>query len=487
VSLESLLAGGRTLSQTAAARILREQVGAIAAAHAHVPPVIHRDIKPANILLDASGASWLTDFGIAKTDDAPGVSMTGFVPLTRSYASPEQLRGQAPVTFKTDYYSLGLVAYRMLTGGLPRRIPAERASGVEPGLSRRWDRLFKGLLDENPDTRLADPRGILAQLAVIERDLSGGRVRRGLARAAAVACALALVFALARDPLRLETIRPGLGSRDDAPPPPASLPGAEPTAFAEDPETADPPAPEPPPSAPESPASAAATPKAPAVASVEPRPEAPPWQGALKLLPEAYAALPVVPLADAAAHRDKPCLVYAGDAEVAMPYPGMAPNQVLWSDGGLLRFRIAKEESAAILDHWIREQQRRQEADRSRPPGVSVGDGPMPLRYTNLVVTATLLVGPRAVSLIGGGARVRPVFRERVEGVPDASGGKPLLRFAVHAPYTNDVAPEMNVGAEDAPGIVFEKGVSDGVEQEFKNLTWRYADPYQSRPPWYDR
>jgi len=93
------------------------QVGdALSYAHRH--GVIHRDIKSANIMLDEEGWAVVTDFGIAKVLQAQGLTMTGVTVGTPTYMSPEQCATEE-VTGASDQYSLGVVAYEMLTGKLP--------------------------------------------------------------------------------------------------------------------------------------------------------------------------------------------------------------------------------------------------------------------------------------------------------------------------------------------------------------------------------
>jgi uncharacterized protein YjdB len=98
-------------------RSILAQVGS-ALIHAHRSRVIHRDIKPANILVDREGNAVVTDFGIAKVAEAPSRTLTGALVGTPAYMSPEQCRG-SEVSWASDQYALGVVAYEMLTGSPP--------------------------------------------------------------------------------------------------------------------------------------------------------------------------------------------------------------------------------------------------------------------------------------------------------------------------------------------------------------------------------
>jgi len=100
-------------------RLLREVADALA--YAHLRGVIHRDVKPDNILLDGdSGRAIVTDFGIARAMEAgTRLTVTGIAVGTPTYMSPEQAVGEREVDGRSDIYSLGVVAYQMLTGRVP--------------------------------------------------------------------------------------------------------------------------------------------------------------------------------------------------------------------------------------------------------------------------------------------------------------------------------------------------------------------------------
>ena len=149
--------------------ILRAVADALA--YAHAKGVIHRDIKPDNILLDAeNGRPMVTDFGIARAAEADSrLTVTGTAMGTPTYMSPEQAMGERDLDGRSDIYSLGVVAYQMLTGEPPfvasntpamlmkhvseRPLPlAERRHGLPPALCAAIERA----LAKRPDERWPD-------------------------------------------------------------------------------------------------------------------------------------------------------------------------------------------------------------------------------------------------------------------------------------------------------------------------------------------
>ncbi len=110
-----------------------------AVAHAHARLVVHRDLKPANILVTAQGQVRLLDFGIAKlmegelTQETQLTQQSGRA-LTLDYASPEQIRGE-PIGTASDVYSLGVVAYELLTEAKPYQLKRQSAAALEDAIA----------------------------------------------------------------------------------------------------------------------------------------------------------------------------------------------------------------------------------------------------------------------------------------------------------------------------------------------------------------
>ena len=87
-------------------------------AFAHERKIVHRDIKPANILVDKDGRVMVSDFGIARALEEVSMTASGMMVGTPYYMSPEQCGGQK-VSPQSDQYSLGIMAFQMITGDVP--------------------------------------------------------------------------------------------------------------------------------------------------------------------------------------------------------------------------------------------------------------------------------------------------------------------------------------------------------------------------------
>jgi len=148
-------------------RICRETADALAAAHQQ--GVIHRDVKPDNILLEGTrGRVMVTDFGIAKALTASGGTLTeaGIAIGTPAFMSPEQAAGEREIDGRSDIYSLGVVAYQMVTGELPFQAPtvpgllmkqiSEEPTPVEqlrPDIPRELGQTVMRCLEKDPERR----------------------------------------------------------------------------------------------------------------------------------------------------------------------------------------------------------------------------------------------------------------------------------------------------------------------------------------------
>ncbi len=108
---------GLSLRMDRAMRIL-EQIGA-ALDYAHAQGFVHRDVKPGNILLSSDGHAMLSDFGVVKSSDLTQMTVAGAVIGTPEYVAPEQTIDASTIGPAADQYSLGIVAYEMLTGRVP--------------------------------------------------------------------------------------------------------------------------------------------------------------------------------------------------------------------------------------------------------------------------------------------------------------------------------------------------------------------------------
>ena len=178
--VSKLLERSRRLSPAITARIVSHACRGLARAHAL--GIAHRDVKPENLFLvgateDEGFVLKILDFGVAKSSQKAGKDLVGTVvgQLVGSpaYMSPEQAHGSLDVDFRSDLFSLAVVAYHCLTGVVPfggdslaelligivskDPVPATR---LAPGLPRAVDDWFQRALDKNPARRFATAKDL---------------------------------------------------------------------------------------------------------------------------------------------------------------------------------------------------------------------------------------------------------------------------------------------------------------------------------------
>ena len=194
------MARGRMTVEESVA-LLATVCGAVEAAHAR--GIVHRDIKPSNILLTKDGKPKLADFGLAllteKHLEYSRLTLGGTTLGTLEYAAPEQLAGGG-VTTASDLYSLGVLAYELLTGELPRGVfdpPSVRNAEIDPA----FDGVVLRALQSDPARRydsVAEFRAAILHAADrrAQQERRAAEARRRLRQRTRVAFAAAAVALL---------------------------------------------------------------------------------------------------------------------------------------------------------------------------------------------------------------------------------------------------------------------------------------------------
>jgi serine/threonine-protein kinase len=131
--------------------------------YAHRNGVVHRDVKPGNLLVSESDVVKLADFGIARATDQSSITQAGSVLGTAAYLAPEQARGEEAGP-RADIYSLGVVAYQLLSG----RLPYEATSLSELALKQQREAPIP-LEELNPEVPPELAQAVATALAIDQR------------------------------------------------------------------------------------------------------------------------------------------------------------------------------------------------------------------------------------------------------------------------------------------------------------------------------
>ena len=161
-ALSSLLKRKKELTLGERLSIVDQIAAGLSEAHAH--RIIHRDLKPSNVFVLKNGVAKVLDFGVAKMGEGE-LTKAGTVFGTVEYMAPEQVRG-ASVNARADIFSLGVVAYEVLSGRNPFRAETLAAS------------VFK-ILSDNPERLASDSAGIPPAIdAIVFRALAKAEMER---------------------------------------------------------------------------------------------------------------------------------------------------------------------------------------------------------------------------------------------------------------------------------------------------------------------
>ena len=191
-TLQSLLKAER-LPLATALEIAAQVASALQYAHEH--KIIHRDVKPANIMITPSFEARITDFGIAKSDGATQLTMSGSLVGTPDYMSPEQAKGE-DVDSRSDIFSLGCVLFECAAGEKPFK--GGSLTGVllsivnnDPFGSKAWksqslpsalEAILKRALAKEPDKRYSTAAELATALRVLDYEPVPAMLAKEVAR-----------------------------------------------------------------------------------------------------------------------------------------------------------------------------------------------------------------------------------------------------------------------------------------------------------------
>jgi serine/threonine protein kinase len=160
--------------------------------------IVHRDIKPQNILVNTQNLVKLTDFGMARADEATGGTITedGTFMGTPYYVAPEQANNAHLADTRADLYSLACVFFELLTGKVPYeganavdvvvkhiRQPIPSACELRPELPPEIDQFFQQAMAKSPLSRFQTPQEFLRALEDLSKNIGLGAIARSRTQA----------------------------------------------------------------------------------------------------------------------------------------------------------------------------------------------------------------------------------------------------------------------------------------------------------------
>jgi eukaryotic-like serine/threonine-protein kinase len=177
-TLDDILAVPQMLSEANVLAVMDQLLEALSVAHAQ--GVWHRDIKPANLIVTKAGQVKLTDFGIARLEDANLTQVSSMIG-TPAYMAPEQFTGKG-IDHRADLFACGVLLYRMLTGrraftGATEQVmykilnedpppPSSVTKGLRPAA---FDAIVARAMAKDPAARYADAQAMRVALQALSR------------------------------------------------------------------------------------------------------------------------------------------------------------------------------------------------------------------------------------------------------------------------------------------------------------------------------
>lgn len=217
-TLDEILAVPQMLSEANVLAVMDQLLEALSVAHAQ--GVWHRDIKPANLIVTKQGQVKLTDFGIARLEDANLTQVSSMIG-TPAYMAPEQFTGSG-LDHRADLFACGTLLYRMLTGrraftGATQQVmykilneeppaPSVVTNGLRPPA---FDAIVARAMAKNPADRYADALAMRAALQAVSRT------------PAAASAKATVILPIPRDgelPATTSVVSPSVAAPREAPP-----------------------------------------------------------------------------------------------------------------------------------------------------------------------------------------------------------------------------------------------------------------------------
>ncbi len=152
----------RVISITQSYQYIRQALKGIE--RLHFARIIHRDIKPFNLMLTNDDRVKIIDFGLSRVRGEEKMAIPGMQVGSPYYAAPEQERNPEIADERSDLFSVGIMAYRMVTGQLPYIKNVVAPSALNKELDAEWDKFLTSAISSDPIKRCGSAHEMRLQL-----------------------------------------------------------------------------------------------------------------------------------------------------------------------------------------------------------------------------------------------------------------------------------------------------------------------------------